>query len=120
MALSGLASSSKKLLRAPLVLSVVAFVIGLGGLLGAVGLGVAGYDFWNTVFLGLGALGLGIILFFLGLIGEQVRIIALTVRDVPLVIEAERINFPKGVAFGCQSCWNRTQRGSPSWRAIMW
>jgi hypothetical protein len=31
--------------------------------------------------------------FFLGVIGEQVRLIGQTVRSVPLVIERERVNF---------------------------
>jgi hypothetical protein len=34
------------------------------------------------------------LLLFLGLIGEQVRVLAERSRNVPLVIEAERINFP--------------------------
>jgi hypothetical protein len=36
-----------------------------------------------------------VILLFLGLIGEQVSVIAKTVRDTPLVVEKERINFVK-------------------------
>jgi polyisoprenyl-phosphate glycosyltransferase len=35
-----------------------------------------------------------VLLLFLGLIGEQVRLISERTRNVPLVIEAERINFP--------------------------
>ncbi len=35
-----------------------------------------------------------VLLLFLGLIGEQVRMLAERSRNVPLVIEAERINFP--------------------------
>ena len=35
-----------------------------------------------------------ILLLFLGLIGEQVRLISERTRGTPLVIEAERINFP--------------------------
>jgi hypothetical protein len=31
---------------------------------------------------------------FLGLIGEQVRLISEMVRNTPLVIEKERVNFP--------------------------
>jgi hypothetical protein len=34
------------------------------------------------------------LLLFLGLIGEQVRMLAERSRNVPLVIEAERVNFP--------------------------
>ncbi len=39
-----------------------------------------------------------ILLLFLGLIGEQVRLLAERMRNVPLVIEEERINFPAGRA----------------------
>jgi hypothetical protein len=35
-----------------------------------------------------------LVFFFLGLIGEQVRLISEMVRNVPLVIEKERVNFP--------------------------
>ena len=35
-----------------------------------------------------------VLLLFLGLIGEQLRMLAERSRNVPLVIEEERINFP--------------------------
>lgn len=93
-ALSGLAGSAKSLLRLPLFLSFCAAALALGLLLGApVALALDG-PFW--VLLGL-ALGFGLfamLLLFLGLIGDQVRLLAERNRNVPLVIEEERINFP--------------------------
>jgi len=37
-----------------------------------------------------------ILLLFLGLIGDQVRLISERLRNLPLVIEEERVNFPVG------------------------
>jgi hypothetical protein len=36
-----------------------------------------------------------VICLFLGLLGEQVRFISDIVRNTPLVIEKERVNFPE-------------------------
>jgi hypothetical protein len=40
------------------------------------------------------SLNFAVLLAFLGLLGEQVRMISERTRNVPLVIERERINFP--------------------------
>lgn len=93
-ALSGLAGSSRSLLRLPLVLSIYLglFTIALG-LFALFRLIVYGY---SPLLLGLTALfGLfSVLLLFLGLIGDQVRLLAERTRNVPLVIEDERLNFP--------------------------
>lgn len=93
-ALSGLAGSSRSLLRLPLVLSIYLglFTVALG-LFAIVRLVVYGY---SPLLLGLTVLfGLfSILLLFLGLIGDQVRLLAERTRNVPLVIEEERLNFP--------------------------
>lgn len=93
-ALSGLASSSKRLLRAPLILSLFVLPLAVTALLAAAILGLLGHNAWPLVFLSLAMLSFGMSFFFLGLIGEQVRMIAQMSRDVPLVVEKERINFP--------------------------
>jgi polyisoprenyl-phosphate glycosyltransferase len=93
-ALSGLAGSAKSLLRMPILLAFVAAGIALVALLGAI---VAGFlDGPAMALLGFTlAFGMfAVLLLFLGLIGEQVRMLAERSRNVPLVIEAERINFP--------------------------
>lgn len=93
-ALSGLAGSAKSLLRLPVILSfwaggaafallLAAFVVALAG---GPGLGLLAASVVTGMF--------AILLLFLGLIGEQVRLISERTRNVPLVIEAERINFP--------------------------
>lgn len=93
-ALSGLAGSAKSLLRLPVILSFwaggAAFALLLAAfvaaLFGGPGLGLLAASVVTGMF--------AILLLFLGLIGEQVRLISERTRGVPLVIEAERINFP--------------------------
>lgn len=97
-ALSGIAASGKRLLRLPIVLSVyaaLACVLLLAGVGGALALGGPA-----LALLGF-ATGFGmfaVILLFLGLIGEQLRMLSERSRNLPLVIEEERINFPPGAA----------------------
>lgn len=93
-ALSGLAGSAKSLLRLPLYLSLYIGVIALALLFAApVSLAMQG-PVWPLLALALGFAFFAILLLFLGLIGEQVRMLAERSRNVPLVIEQERINFP--------------------------
>lgn len=93
-ALSGLAGSAKSLLRLPLFLSVYIAALALCLLAAApVALALDG-PVWALLGLALGFALFAILLLFLGLIGEQVRMLAERSRNVPLVIEEERINFP--------------------------
>lgn len=93
-ALSGLAGSAKSLLRLPLFLSLYVGLLALALLVAApVALMVDG-PVWALLALALGLGMFAILLLFLGLIGEQVRVLAERSRNVPLVIEQERINFP--------------------------
>ncbi|NIJ20025.1 glycosyltransferase involved in cell wall biosynthesis [Sphingomonas naasensis] len=93
-ALSGLAGSAKSLLRLPIALAFVAGGIALPLLVAAIlavslggpGLALLGFAVGFAMF--------AMILLFLGLIGEQVRMLAERSRNLPLVIEAERVNFP--------------------------
>jgi glycosyltransferase involved in cell wall biosynthesis len=93
-AVSGLAGSSKRLLRLPLYFSFVIAVTGALTLLWAVVAGVTGGAPWTALGLALAQAAFAIICFFLGLIGEQVRAISDVVRNTPLVVERERVNFP--------------------------
>lgn len=93
-AISGFSGSAKSLLRAPLFLALyaglAAVLLAIASLWSAL---AGGPTLLPAVFAGL--LGMmAILLFFIGLIGEQVRIISERTRNMPLVIEAERINFP--------------------------
>lgn len=93
-ALSGLAGSAKALLRLPVVLG-----LGFGALAVALALASVAATILGGPALALlvsaAAVGMfATLLFFLGLIGEQLRLLAERSRNVPLVLEAERLNFP--------------------------
>ncbi len=92
--LSGLASSSKRVLRLPIYISMATFaataVLALAAIVGA----MMGHRTWGLLAVSAGALGFSLVFAFLGLIGEQVRLISEMSRRVPLVVEKERVNFP--------------------------
>lgn len=96
-AVSGLAGSSKALLRLPLIIGVYAALIAVLLLLASLASLAAGADHAGLLLL-IGVQGgmFAVLLVFLGLIGEQVRAVAERTRNVPLVIEQERIGFPPG------------------------
>ena len=93
-ALSGVGGSAKGLLRLQLIfaiyLCVFAFVLGIVTLLRFLTHGYSPALLILTVVVGLFA----VLLLCLGLIGDQVRLLAERSRNVPLVIEEERLNFP--------------------------
>jgi glycosyltransferase involved in cell wall biosynthesis len=93
-ALSGLAGSAKSLLRMPILLALPAAGISSLMLLGAIVAGVLNGPWLALLGFATGFAMFAILLLFLGLIGEQVRVLAERSRNVPLVIEAERVNFP--------------------------
>jgi glycosyltransferase involved in cell wall biosynthesis len=93
-AISGLAGSSKRLLRLPIYASLVALFTALVTVFWAAVAAIAGYSPWVALGLALAQLAFAIVCFFLGLIGEQVRVISDIVRNAPLVVERERVNFP--------------------------
>jgi glycosyltransferase involved in cell wall biosynthesis len=96
-ALSGLTGSARMLLRSPLYLVLPGLAITLLLALGAVGALVGGAIAGWWLLLAAVQFGLAsMILLFLGLLGDQVRLIAERTRNTPLVVEAERINFPAG------------------------
>jgi polyisoprenyl-phosphate glycosyltransferase len=93
-AMSALAGSSKRLLRFPIYLGVFGAVMTLmmlfGGLLAfASGRPIAGWLIAAVV-----QAELSLLFVFLGLLGENVRIISERTRGTPLVLERERVNFP--------------------------
>ena len=93
-ATSGLAGSSKGLLRKPIVWSFGGAFVTLLAVAGAVVSASLGGPGWPLLLIAI-QIGLFSVLFlFLGLIGEQVRVISERTRNVPLVLEAERLNFP--------------------------
>jgi dolichol-phosphate mannosyltransferase len=93
-ALSGLAGSSKGLLRVPLYVSFFAFCATLVTLVGAIYSMVVGANPRMWLFATLLELQFALLFLFLGLLGVQVRLISDRTRGTPLVIEKERVNFP--------------------------
>jgi glycosyltransferase involved in cell wall biosynthesis len=95
-ALSGLASSSKKLLRLPFLIGVLASAVAGMSLLAAMLallLGRDGLGWWIAAAV---ELQFGMLFLFLGMIGDQVRLVSERTRKTPLVVERERVNFSDG------------------------
>jgi glycosyltransferase involved in cell wall biosynthesis len=92
-ALSGLAGSSKRLLRLPIYFSLVVSLTAALTVLWAIAVAFTGVPPWTLLGWALGQEAFAIICFFLGLIGEQVRLISEMARNTPLVVERERVNF---------------------------
>jgi hypothetical protein len=92
-ALSALAGSARSLLRFPLLAAGVAFLATIVLAVAALIAAVAGRPIAVLGWLTLGASGFTLLMFALGLIAEQLRLVAERSRNVPLVIEQERINY---------------------------
>jgi hypothetical protein len=96
-ALSALTGSARSLLRAPLYCVLPALAIALVLTLAAIGMMVSGsVAGWWLMLVAVQFALAAVMLLFLGLMGDQVRLIAERTRETPLVIEAERLNFPAG------------------------
>jgi glycosyltransferase involved in cell wall biosynthesis len=93
-AISGLTGSAKSLLRLPILLSFYAGGIALLLLAAAIAAFVLDGPFWALLGLTIGFMMFAVVLLFLGLLGDQLRIVSERTRNVPLVIEEERLNFP--------------------------
>ena len=93
-ALSGIGGSAKSLLRLQLISAIFfSFFAGLLALATVIRFVIYGYSpvlLILTVFFAL----FSVMLLFLGLIGDQVRLLAERMRNIPLVIEEQRLNFP--------------------------
>ena len=92
-ALSGLAYSSKGLLRAPLYFSFIAFAATIVSMLGAAWSIAWAQNPRMWMFAALLEFQFGLLFLFLGILGVQVRLISDRTRGMPLVIERERVNF---------------------------
>ena len=93
-ALSSIAGSAKSLLRVPIMaslyLGIATAVVLLLAIAAPLWHGPVGLLFVGGLALG----GYASLLLWIGLLGEQVRIISERTRNTPLVLEEERINFP--------------------------
>lgn len=92
-ALSAVAGSSRKLLRAPLFIAGILAPVGVGLLVASGARALEGRSTRAFLEYGLASLALALVFLFLGLLGEQVRLISDRTRGAPLVIEKERVNF---------------------------
>ena len=93
-ALSGIGGSAKSLLRLQLVLGIYLVIVAmLLAVVTVVRFLTMGY---SPLLLVLTVIFLlfSVLFLFLGLIGDQVRLLAERLRNVPLVVEDERVNFP--------------------------
>ncbi len=96
MAMLGFVSYSKIPLR---MASFLGFALGLISFVITLGFLVAKFIWWDSFTLGIAPLicgvffFFGVILFFMGVLGEYVGTILTQVRHRPLVIEKERVNF---------------------------
>ncbi len=96
MAMTGFVNHSKLPLR---LATITGFLVGALSLLAAFVYLVLKLCFWNTFQLGLAPLVIGMFflsavqLFFIGVIGEYLGAVWTQVKDRPLAIEEERINF---------------------------
>ena len=92
-ALSALASSARTLLRFPLFSAACSLLVTFGLAVTALVAALMGKPSATIGWLALGVAGFGLIMLALGVIAEQLRLVAERSRNVPLVIEEERINF---------------------------
>lgn len=96
MAMLGITNHSKIPLR---VMTMGGFLLSFLSLLVAIGFLIAKLTFWNSFEIGTAPILIGIFffaaiqMFFIGLLGEYIGSIHTKVRNMPLVIESERINF---------------------------
>lgn len=92
-ALSGLAASSKGLLRVPLYVGFVTLSVSFLSFIGALWTVWHGLSPLMWLFAALLELQFGLLFMFFGLVGVQIRAISDRTRGTPLVIERERVNF---------------------------
>jgi hypothetical protein len=93
-AMSALAGSSKRLLRVPIYIGVFASLMTLMMLIGAVVAFFVGKPVSGWLIAAVIQLQFAMLFGFLGLLGDNVRIISERTRRTPLVVERERVNFP--------------------------
>lgn len=96
LAMLGITNHSKVPLR---LMTMFGFSISALSLLAALAFFVAKLIYWNSFQLGIAPLIIGLfffnstLIFFMGVLGEYIGSIHTQIRNMPLVVEAERINF---------------------------
>ena len=92
-AISGLAGSSKQLLRTPFYLAFITGLLATLSLIISAMLAASGHSVEAWLLAALIETNFAILFLVAGVIGEQVRLVSERTRNVPLVIEKERVNF---------------------------
>lgn len=95
-ALNGLAGSARTLLRLPLMLSLAMAALTALLLLATLASFLRDGPTGILALLTAQVAIFAVLLLFLGLFGVQLRLVADRTRNVPLVVEEERLNFPAG------------------------
>ena len=96
IAMLGITNHSKVPLR---IMAMGGMILSFFSLLVAIGFLVAKLTYWDSFSLGIAPMLIGIFffgsvqLFFLGVLGEYIASIHTKIRNLPLVIELERVNF---------------------------
>lgn len=93
--LSALAGASKRFVRVPFFVGAITLVASVA----AIPLGILAWLLGGSIvpwlWLALFELHFGLLFVFLGVVGDQIRLISERTRQTPLVIERERVNFPE-------------------------
>ncbi|KPL66844.1 glycosyl transferase [Erythrobacter sp. SG61-1L] len=95
-AMSALAGSTRSLLRLPLFAAGFFGLATLGLVISTLVALFLGGPAGELALFGLATASMTLIMLCMGLVAEQVRLLSERSRNVPLVIEDERINFPAG------------------------
>ncbi|WP_338467473.1 glycosyltransferase family 2 protein [Novosphingobium sp. ZN18A2] len=93
-AMSALAGSSKKLLRVPMYIGAFGLLMSLLMLAGGVVAFFSGRPIAGWLIAAITQFEFALMFGFLGLLGDNLRIVSERTRRTPLVIERERVNFP--------------------------
>lgn len=95
-AMSALAGSSKRLLRIPIYIGVFGALMTLLMTIGGIAAFFLGRPIAGWFIAAVVQAELAMLFGFLGLLGDNLRIVSERTRRTPLVLERERINFPTG------------------------
>ena len=93
--LSSVASGAKKLVRVPFYVGALSIVFAAAAVPLAIAAMLLGFSGWFWFWVGLVELNFGLLFIFLGIVGDQIRLISERTRQTPLVVEGERVNFPE-------------------------
>jgi glycosyltransferase involved in cell wall biosynthesis len=91
--ISALSGSARRLLRLPVFFGIASLGVAVLLLLVALVMAVLGRPFGYLLWYVLVEFNFAILFLFMGLIGDQIRLISERTRKTPLVVEKERVNF---------------------------